>query len=153
MELILLEKVQNLGDLGDRVNVKPGYGRNFLVPAGKAVPATPGNIKEFEARRAELEKAAMERLSTAEERLGALEGLEITIEANATEEGHLYGSVAAAEISRALKGKNLLVEPDMVKLADPIKECGVYSGIKLSIGYDIEATVEVVVIPQATSKK
>ena len=93
MELILLEKVQKLGDLGDKVNVKPGYGRNYLVPAGKAVPATKANLAEFEARREELEKAAMAKLSTAEERVSALDGFEIVLVANASEEGKLYGSI------------------------------------------------------------
>ena len=87
MELILLEKVQKLGDLGDKVNVKPGYGRNFLVPAGKAVPATATNIAQFEARREELEKLALQKLSTAGERVSALEGFEIILSANASEEG------------------------------------------------------------------
>jgi large subunit ribosomal protein L9 len=77
----------------------------------------------------------------------------VTIEANATEEGHLYGSVGAAEISRALKGKNLVVEPDMVKLVDAIKECGMFPDVKILLGYEVEAKIEVVVIPQATSGK
>ena len=98
MELILLEKVQKLGDLGDKVNVKPGYGRNYLVPSGKAVPATAANIAEFEARRNELEKAALAKLSTAEERVGALEGFEVILTANAGEEGKLFGSVTTANI-------------------------------------------------------
>ena len=102
MELILLEKVLNLGDLGDKVKVKPGYGRNFLVPQGKAIPATKANLAEFEARRAELEKAAMAKLSTAEDRLKALEGFEMTLTANAAEEGKLYGSIGPREIADAV---------------------------------------------------
>ncbi len=93
MELILLEKVQKLGDLGEKVNVKPGYGRNYLVPSGKAIPATSANIAQFEARREELEKVAFTKLSTAEERVAALEGFEIVLAANASEEGKLYGSI------------------------------------------------------------
>ena len=107
MELILLEKVQKLGDLGDKVNVKPGYGRNYLVPTGKAAPATATNIAEFEARRAELEKAALTKLSTAEERVAALEGFEIVLTANASEEGKLYGSIGPREISDAVSGQGI----------------------------------------------
>ena len=103
MELILLEKVQKLGDLGDTVKVKPGYGRNFLVPQGMAVRATPENIAEFEARRAELEKVALAKLSSAKERSEGLEGFEITLSANASEEGKLYGSIGPREIADAAK--------------------------------------------------
>ena len=102
MELILLEKVLNLGDLGDKVTVKPGYGRNYLVPQGKAVRATAANLAEFEKRRAELEKAAMAKLSTAEERVAALQGFEITLTANASDEGKLYGSIGPREIADAV---------------------------------------------------
>jgi len=110
MELILLEKVQKLGDLGDKVNVKPGYGRNYLVPAGKAGPATKNNLAEFEARREELEKAAMAKLSTAEERVAALDGFEIVLVANASEEGKLYGSIGPREISDEITGKGHRIE-------------------------------------------
>lgn len=145
MELILLEKVQNLGDLGDRVNVKPGYGRNFLVPAGKAVPATPDNIKEFEARRAELEKAAMERLSTAEERLGALEGMEITLEANASEEGKLYGSIGPREIADAVSGKGPAIEKAEVIMGEgPIRYTGEHD-VLIHLHADVETTIKVIV--------
>ena len=145
MELILLEKVQKLGDLGDRVNVKPDYGRNFLVPAGKAVPATPDNIKEFEARRAELEKAAMERLSTAEERLGALEGMEITIEANASEEGKLYGSIGPREIADAVSGKGPTIEKAEVIMGEgPIRYTGEHD-VLIHLHADVETTIKVTV--------
>ncbi len=154
MQLVLIEDVAHLGKQGDLVEVKPGYGRNYLLPNSLAVMPTEHNMKL-------LERYKIRVLQAREARVADLKVLadqihrtaRITIEANATEEGHLYGSVAAPEISRALKGKNLLVEPEMVKLAEPIKECGVYAGVKLALGYDIEAAVEVVVIPQATGKK
>ena len=91
MQLILLQKVVNLGNLGDKVNVKPGYGRNFLVPQGKAVAATPANLAQFEARRAEYEAKASDALQSAEARKAQLEGQSVTIYANASTEGKLYG--------------------------------------------------------------
>ena len=125
MELILLEKVLNLGDLGDKVKVKPGYGRNFLVPQGKAIPATKANLAEFEARRAELEKAAMAKLSTAEDRLKALEGFEITLAANASEEGKLYGSIGPREIADAVAAQGPKLEKAEVIMGEgPIRYTG-----------------------------
>ena len=110
MELILLEKVANLGNLGDKVKVKPGFGRNYLVPTGKAVPATEKNIAEFEARRAELEKVALQKLSGAEERRDALVGFEVTLAANASDEGKLYGSIGPREIADAVTEKGIKIE-------------------------------------------
>ena len=101
MEVILLEKVDNLGGLGDKVNVKSGYGRNFLIPTGKAITATKSNVAEFEARRAELEKQAAEALAAAEARKVALEGLTVTIARKAGDEGRLFGSVGTADIAAA----------------------------------------------------
>ena len=101
MELVLLQKVKNLGDLGDKVNVKPGYGRNFLVPQGKAVPATATNVAEFEKRRAEYEAKANSILGGAETRKAALEGATITVKANASPEGKLFGSVGPRDIAEA----------------------------------------------------
>ena len=102
MELILLENVQNLGKLGDKVTVKPGYGRNFLVPQGKAVPATRENVEAFEKKRAELEARAAELLAAAEARRDAVDGQSVTIVANASSEGKLYGSVGPREVADAL---------------------------------------------------
>ena len=101
MQLILLQKVTNLGGLGDKVNVKPGYGRNFLIPYGKAVPATEANIAAFEAKRAEYEAKANALLASAEARKAALEGAEVTIRANASTEGKLFGSVGTRDIAEA----------------------------------------------------
>ena len=103
MDVILLEKVRNLGNLGDKVNVKAGYGRNFLIPGGKAVMATAKNVADFEARRAELEKAVAETLAAATARAKQLEDLaEITIAHQAGDEGKLFGSVGNVEIAKAL---------------------------------------------------
>ena len=102
MQLILLQNVLNLGKLGDKVTVKPGYGRNFLVPHGKAVPATEANLAEFEAKRADYEAKAKASLDDAEARKAKLEGAEVTIHANAATEGKLYGSVTNRDIAEAL---------------------------------------------------
>lgn len=145
MELILLEKVQNLGDLGDKVKVKPGYGRNFLVPTGKAVPATAANLADFEARRSELETKAQKTLSTAEQRLAALEGLEVIITANASDEGKLYGSVGPREIAAAICQKGVEVEKSEVIMGEgPIQFTGEYD-IVINLHADVETEVKVIV--------
>ena len=148
MELILLEKVQNLGDLGDKVNVKPGYGRNYLVPSGKAVPATAANIAEFEERRKELEKAALAKLSTAEERLGALEGFEITLTANASEEGKLFGSIGPREIADAVTAKGIeLSKAEVIMGEGPIRYTG-ENEVLVHLHADVETGIKVIVNPE-----
>lgn len=145
MELILLQKVQKLGDLGDKVNVKPGYGRNYLVPQGRAIPATKANIADFEARRAELEKAAMSRLSSAEDRLKALDGLEITMSANASEEGKLYGSIGPREIADAVEKVGPKLEKSEVILGEgPLRFTGEHE-VLVHLHADVEATIKVVI--------
>src|SRR5579885_1812264 len=116
MEVILLQKVENLGNLGDKVKVRPGYGRNFLIPQGKAKPATAKNIEEFEKRRAELEKQAAEALSHAQERKSALEGKSVTLSAKAGQEGKLFGSVGTVDIAEALTNAGLKVERKEVRM-------------------------------------
>ena len=148
MELILLEKVLNLGDLGDKVKVKPGYGRNYLVPSGKAVPATEANIAEFEARRAELEKIALQKLSTAEERGSALEGFEITLMANASEEGKLYGSIGPREIADAVTKKGISIEKSEVIMGEgPIRYTGEHE-VLVHLHADVETPIKVTVNPE-----
>jgi large subunit ribosomal protein L9 len=148
MELILLEKVQKLGDLGEKVKVKPGYGRNYLVPKGKAVPATPENIARFEARRAELEKLALQKLSTAEERCAALVDFEITLSANASEEGKLYGSIGPREISDAVTERGVQLSKAEVIMGDgPIRFVGEHS-VLAHLHADVEATIKVTVNPE-----
>jgi large subunit ribosomal protein L9 len=145
MELILLEKVQNLGDLGDKVNVKPGYGRNYLVPNGKAVPATAKNLADFEVRRAELEKLALQKLSTAEERREALEGFEVTLSANASDEGKLYGSIGPREIAIAVTEKGIQLEKAEVIMGEgPIRYTGEHA-VALHLHADVETEIKVIV--------
>ena len=110
MQVILLEKIRNLGDLGDTVKVKSGYGRNFLIPQGKAVFASKENATVFEKRRAELEKIAQEKLSVAQTRAAKLENLSLHIDALSSDEGKLYGSVGVNEIAQAIADKGVEVE-------------------------------------------
>ena len=148
MELILLEKVQNLGDLGEKVNVKPGFGRNYLVPQGKAVPATPENIATFEARRAELEAAASDRLGSAEARRDAMDGLEIEITANASDEGKLYGSIGPREIADAVTAAgHSLNKSEVIPGEGPIRNTGEFD-VLISLHADVESTVKLVVSPE-----
>jgi len=148
MELILLEKVTKLGNLGDKGKVKPGYGRNYLVPTGKAIPATAKNIAEFEARRAELEKAALQKLSTAEERCAALQGFEIVLTANTGEEGKLYGSIGPREIADAVTERGITLEKSEVILGEgPIRFTGEHS-VLVHLHADVETEIKVIVNPE-----
>lgn len=145
MELILLEKVANLGDLGDKVKVKPGYGRNYLVPNGKAVRATAKNLADFETRRAELEKLALQKLSTAAERCAALEGFEITLTANAGDEGKLYGSIGPREIADAVTAKGIHLEKAEVIMGEgPIRYTGEHN-VLVHLHADVETEIKVFV--------
>ena len=149
MQLILLQNVQNLGKLGDKVNVKPGYGRNFLVPHGKAVPATAANLADFEAKRAEYEAKAKANLEGAEARQAALEGVEVTIAANAAAEGKLYGSISPRDIAEALTKIGHKVEKSEVVLGEgPLRRTGEHEVI-VHLHADIEATVKVIVVGEA----
>ena len=149
MELILLQKVTNLGGLGDKVNVTPGYGRNFLVPQGKAVPATAANIAEFEARRAEYEAKAQSLLGDAEQRKGKLEGATVTIYANASTEGKLYGSVGPREIAEALSKLGTPVGKSEVVMGEgAIRHIG-ENDVMLHLHADVEVPVKVIVAPEA----
>ena len=146
MQLILLQNVTNLGKLGDKVNVKPGYGRNFLVPQGKATPATAANLAEFEARRAEYEAKAKAQLEGAEGRKAALEGAEVTISANASTEGKLYGSIGPREIAEALTKIGHKVEKSEVVMGEgPLRRTGEHE-VLVHLHADVETTVKVIVI-------
>jgi len=149
MELILLQKVTNLGGLGDKVNVKPGYGRNFLVPQGKAVPATAANLAEFEARRAEYEAKAQSQLSEAEQRKAKLEGASVTIYANASTEGKLYGSVGPREIADALTKHGMPVEKSEVVMGEGAIRLVGESEVMVHLHADVEVPVKVVVEAEA----
>lgn len=148
MEVILLEKVANLGSLGDKVKVKAGYGRNFLLPFGKAVPATETNVKEFEARRAELEKAAAEKLAAAQARAEALEGASFTITSKAGDEGKLFGSIGVRDIADAISTGDTEVEKSEVRMPEgPIRAVGEYD-IELQLHTDVVTTVKVTVVAE-----
>ena len=149
MELILLQKVTNLGNLGDKVNVKPGFGRNFLVPQGKAVPATAANLAEFEAKRAEYEAKAKALLQGAEGRKAALEGAVVTISANASTEGKLYGSIGPRDIAEALTKFGHKVEKSEVVMGEgPLRRTGEFD-VLVHLHADVETTVKVVVVGEA----
>lgn len=146
MEVILLENVANLGTLGDKVNVRPGYGRNFLLPQKKAVPATKENIEVFEARRAELEKAAAEALAAAQGRAEKIAELgQVTIRAQAGEEGKLFGSVAVADIADALTAAGIELEKREVTLPEgPIRVTGEYE-VELQLHPEVMQSIKVIV--------
>lgn len=143
MEVILLEKVANLGNLGDKVSIKAGYGRNYLVPKGKAVAATAEKIKEFEARRAELEKAAAEKLAAAQARAEAIGKLNVVITNKAGEEGKLFGSVGTQDIAEAITSAGAVVEKHEVRLPEGvIRHIGDYE-ITINLHTDVDVTVPV----------
>ncbi|HEY0662598.1 MAG TPA: 50S ribosomal protein L9 [Lysobacter sp.] len=149
MQLILLQNVTNLGKLGDKVNVKPGYGRNYLVPHGKAVPATAANLADFEAKRAEYEAKAKSQLEGAEGRKAALEGVEVTITANASTEGKLYGSVSPRDIADALTKHGHKIDKSEVVLGEgPLRRTGEHE-VVVRLHADIETTVKVIVVGEA----
>ncbi len=125
MNVILLTKVENLGNLGDRVSVKPGYGRNFLIPQGKATEATPGNVAKFEARRAELEATAAAALAKAHERREQLADIMVTMAAKAGAEGRLFGSIGPADIAEAVSAAGIELAKAEVRMpAGPIRHIG-----------------------------
>ena len=147
MDVILLEKIGKLGDLGDKVTVKPGYGRNFLIPQGKAVPATEDNVAKFEARRAELETAAAEATAAAEVRQGQLQELGvITIEANAGDEGKLFGSIGTRDIADAVSAAGVELEKSEVRLPEgALREIGEYE-VSIHLHSDVDAVVQLAVV-------
>lgn len=148
MEVILLEKIANLGALGDRVTVKAGYGRNYLIPQAKAVAATADNIEAFESRRAELEKEAAQILSAAEARATAVAALELRISANAGEEGKLFGSVGARDIAQAAADAGVELDRSEIRLPDgPVREVGEYA-IEVGLHPEVETSLKVIVVPE-----
>jgi large subunit ribosomal protein L9 len=147
MEVILLEKIGNLGDLGDRVSVKAGYGRNYLLPFGKAVSATGSNVAEFEARRSELESVANERVVEAQARAAKLEELMVSIEAHVGEGGRLFGSIGPRDIADAIKAATgIEIAKSEVKMpGGPIREVGEFE-IAVHLHSDVSATVGVEIV-------
>jgi len=147
MELILLTKVQNLGALGDKVKVKPGYGRNYLVPHGKAIPVTEASLADFEKRRAEYEAKANTSLAEATSRKEALESSSVTIRANASTEGKLYGSVGPRDIAEAFSDAGFPLEKSEVILPDgPLRRVGEFD-VTVSTHADVQCAVKVIVVP------
>jgi large subunit ribosomal protein L9 len=148
MEIILLQKVANLGNIGDRVRVKSGYGRNFLLPQGKATLATPDNIAKFEARRAEFEKTAREELEGAQARAAKLEGAKLSLTAKAGTEGKLFGSIGTSDIAEALKKQGHEIERSEVRLPHgPIRQAGEHI-VQLHLHTDVTVDVPVVIVPE-----
>ena len=149
MEVILLENIGNLGALGDTVAVKPGYGRNFLIPQGKAVPATQDNIARFETRRAELEAAAAETRAAAQVRGEALTALDaVNIAATAGEEGKLFGSVGTRDIAEALTAAGCEVDKSEVRLPEGvIRELGEYE-IMIQVHAEVSSSVAIQIVAE-----
>jgi len=148
MDVILLEKVENLGNIGDRVKVRSGYGRNFLLPRGKATLATSANIAIFEARRAELEKKEAEELQAAKQRAASASKLTLTLTAKAGTEGKLFGSLGTADIAEACTTAGVPVKRSEVRLPDgPIRTIGEHS-IELHLHSDVNATIRVTVVAE-----
>ena len=148
MNIILLERVRNLGDLGQEMTVAPGYGRNFLIPQGKAVRATDQNRTQFETQRAELEKGANDRLKSAQDRAEKLVGGEISLAARASEEGRLYGSIGTREIAETISERIAAVSKAEVRMPEgPIRQVGEYN-LELGLHTDVVVTIKVTVIPE-----
>ena len=146
MQVILLEKIRNLGQLGDKVKVKPGYGRNYLIPQNKAVFATEKNLALFNERRAELEKKAQEDLSTAEQRAAKLNILKVTLSAQASEEGKLYGSVGIHEIQDALSAQSIEVDRrEIVMPEGPLHSIGQFI-VEIHVHSDVIAQLQVEIV-------
>lgn len=146
MEIILMQKVANLGNIGDKVKVKAGYGRNYLLPQGKATLATAENVAKFEARRAEFEKVAKEELASAQSRAAKLEGFKLSLTAKAGGEGKLFGSVGNSDIVEALKKAGHTVERAEVRMPNgPIRQAGEHV-VQLHLHTDVNVDLPVVII-------
>jgi len=148
MDVILLTKVANLGTIGDRVKVKSGYGRNFLLPAGKATLATAANVAHFESRRAELEKAANDQLGSAQQRAAALSEFKLTITAKAGSEGKLFGSVGTNDIAEACTAAGHKVARSEVRLpSGPLRTVGEHS-VAIHLHTDVEVALAVTIVAE-----
>jgi len=149
MQVILMEKVGHLGNLGDVVKVKDGFARNYLIPHGKAKRATPENLKAFEARRAELEKVHAEALTQAQERAGKLEGLTVQISQKAGVDGRLFGSVTNYDVVEALRAQGVEIERRQVRMPQgPLKQVGDFP-IEIELHADVVSTITVSVLGEA----
>ncbi len=148
MEVILLEKIENLGGLGDKVTVKSGYGRNYLVPTGRAIPATQENLAAFEARRAELEKEAAAVLATAEARKAKIEALNVSIPAKAGDEGRLFGSVGTVDIAEAVNAAGVELERREIRLPEgPFHVVGDFE-VQIHLHSDVDTTLKLSIVAE-----
>ena len=148
MEVILLEKVGKLGGLGDQVTVKPGYGRNYLIPQGKAVSATKQNIAEFESRRADLEKAAAEKRAAAEARAAKLSEIELSVAVKAGDEGKLFGSIGTRDLADLISSAGIEVAKSEVRLPDgPIRHVGEFT-VDIQLHADVKSKLTLHVVPE-----
>lgn len=148
MDVILLQKVANLGNIGDRVKVRSGYGRNYLLPSGKATLATAANVERFEARRAELERLAREQLTSAEERAAALAELKLTIAAKAGTEGKLFGSIGTSDVAEAVTRQGFKLQRSEVRMPNgPLRTVGEHA-ITLHLHADIDVPLTVTIVAE-----
>jgi large subunit ribosomal protein L9 len=148
MEVILLQKIANLGNIGERVKVRSGFGRNYLLPQGKATLATPENVARFEARRAELERLAREHLSSAEERAAAMRDFRLTIHAKAGTEGKLFGSIGTSDIAEACNSAGFKIERSEVRLSNgPLRMLGEHT-VNLHLHADIDVPLHVTIVAE-----
>ena len=151
MQIILLEKVINVGDLGEVVKVKQGYARNYLIPQGKAKRATPENIKLLEEKRAELENVAAQRLATAQEQAAKIEGVQIRIAQKAGVDGRLFGSVTNVDIVEALAAQGVTIEKGAVRMPEgPLKHIGEFP-LVVALYLDVTANITVTVVAEAVA--
>lgn len=149
MQVILLEKVTNLGNLGDAVSVKPGYGRNYLIPRGKATPATAANRAKFDARRAELEKVAGENLAAAQARREKLNGMVVTVSSKAGDEGKLFGSIGTSDIADAVTQAGIAIKKQEVRLPSGlIRNIGDVE-VEVHLHPDVDARITIRVVSEA----
>jgi large subunit ribosomal protein L9 len=151
MKLLLKESIKNVGRVGDVVEVSPGYARNYLLPNDLAVQPTPGNIKKVEERRKEIEKMERERREQQAALLKTLEGVEVTLERRANENGHLFGSVSATDISKALQAQGYNVEPDDINLPGKLDKIEKYT-VRVQFAEDLSTEIKVWVAPDPESK-
>jgi len=150
MEVLLAEEVSTLGKTGEIVRVKPGYARNYLIPQGIATIATEGNKRAVERHKLNLAEIEANRIKALRQRADAVSKYSVTLEANANAEGHLYGSVLAHDISKALKSAGYEIETEQINLDGPLKELGMYT-VKVELHADVKTEVKVWVVPAASS--
>ena len=151
VKLLLKESIKHVGKVGDVVEVSPGYARNFLLPKDLAVEPTPGNVKKIEARRKEVERLEAEKRDQQKAIIEKMAGVEVTLERRANEQGHLFGSVSATDIAKALQVQGYSVEPDDVVLPGKLDQINNYT-VKVKFAEDLEADIKVWVAPDAESK-